>query len=160
MAVRRADPPSIYGVVTYWRRQATLRVPSGPGCFSCFRWVPGDLDLTQPGRWNRSGVRGYLQRAHLVAHTHGGSFNPHNLVMLCPQCHYEFDRVLQVDRDAALYRLDLLRQQIDSRYAEDNYRDARGGALPGPIKRHVERGEPPGIPATGGPPLPWPNYSY
>lgn len=131
MAVRRCDPPAPVEVVSHWRQRGGLDIPSFPACWVCRRWATGG--------WGEAVSDGFLQRAHLIAHCFRGEFAVHNLVLLCPRCHREFDRVLQDDKDAALYRLTLLTEELAGRMGGD----------PGPITKDVPRGEPPGIPATG-----------
>ena len=68
--------PPHFRIVRYWRSRPEFRhvFDNEPCCFAC-----------------RNGVYawGELQRAHIVADCHDGSFEPDNFVLLCVPCHKE-----------------------------------------------------------------------
>ena len=83
--------PTKTAIATYWARHGANEVPNPgfvdlcePACFACQWYVP---------RWNEAklpweAAKG-LERAHIVAHSAGGSDEPSNFVLLCLQCHEE-----------------------------------------------------------------------
>jgi hypothetical protein len=83
---RRPSPPTHGDILRYWLedspwRQQLIRHFDGnePCCFAC---------RTGLDAWT------HTERAHLIAHAHGGPSTPDNLVLLCGLCHATMDILL------------------------------------------------------------------
>lgn len=104
----RESPPKLAKIVTAWstlsrsefettfpRNEALMIGWGEPFCFRC-GWLapipdmasyPADMDQAKvwDRTWNSAG--GWLDRAHLQDHRHGGGVDPLNLVPMCLLCH-------------------------------------------------------------------------
>lgn len=84
----RISPPLHRQIAWYWqdRPEFARAFDNAPACFACCEGV---------GLWCD------LQRAHIVARSQGGNFEPQNFVLLCRECHIEqpmvADRALVIE---------------------------------------------------------------
>jgi hypothetical protein len=87
----RPTPPRLSQIAAAWAKHPDIEAVlpelralwigwGEPFCFRC-----GWLAPVKDGAWDDAG--GWLERAHLHDHDHGGSSDPLNLVPLCPLCH-------------------------------------------------------------------------
>jgi hypothetical protein len=81
------SPPSHLDIVNYWKNRSEFEraFDNAPACFACTEGVH---------LWKR------LERAHIVARSQGGSFWPHNFILLCHNCHLE--QPMYVDREMVI----------------------------------------------------------
>lgn len=77
MKKQRETPPSKAKITKYWQG----------------KHYDGDLmfswESAEECCWNCGQQNKYTERAHIVAHSLGGSNNPENFVLLCKSCHNE-----------------------------------------------------------------------
>ena len=97
--MKRPSPPSSYAIACYWAalnlRDAfpslsdivpvTFVLDLGePSCFACGHYCEHwDKPAAETKRWNKSG----LQKAHIIAHSQGGTNEVSNYILLCSKCH-------------------------------------------------------------------------
>lgn len=100
--------PSMSKVAAYWSRNfTTADVAEGvfgddfygsyigwgePFCFGC-NWL-APVDDTKPPERSWSDAGSWLERAHVVPHSFGGSDDAFNLIPLCHSCHRMMDRAV------------------------------------------------------------------
>lgn len=82
----RLSPPRQELIILYWQGQSgnifELEFDEAPECFACHE---------------AESSRNRLQRAHIIARSTGGSFDPSNFVLLCAECHREAPMVTDPD---------------------------------------------------------------
>jgi hypothetical protein len=92
VAPRRMAP--LQQIAAYWAGTGAPEFPNlearaigwgEPFCFRCSWLAPVPEEGTITARW--ASAKGWLDRAHIVAHEAGGSGKAENLVPLCSLCH-------------------------------------------------------------------------
>lgn len=82
--VKQSLPP-YFKIVQAWKHEGRF-VPDlyTPHCFACLR--PRLLDHSGDN-WEHDWSSAGLERCHIIGKSIGGSYDPANLVLLCPRCH-------------------------------------------------------------------------
>ncbi|MGK4040766.1 HNH endonuclease [Heyndrickxia oleronia] len=94
----RTSMPSNYQIFDYWKdKELEKHFPvildwGEPCCWACNKPIIVEtqqlLDKCDFKEiWNRTS--GYLERCHIIAKALGGSYEPENLFLMCPDCHIE-----------------------------------------------------------------------
>lgn len=93
MAQKRPAPPTGYAIFDYWRQNndgfidydyfETYEETGKCFCFACGIPVYSKLRSSEAKKWSTCS----LQKAHIIPFGLGGSNEPDNFMLLCPECH-------------------------------------------------------------------------
>jgi len=132
MAVR-GYTPSLDNIASYWEQHFSDVFPNleatrigwrEPFCFRCSWLVPAP-DPYASRKWNTA--RGWLERAHLLDFSSGGSNLAHNLVPLCLFCHKimppfdDYIKALKWVRDGPSVEDHYWQIYTDTHWGDENY---------------------------------------